>query len=67
MSYELEYSPEDYEGIPLFKIRDVKDYMVLHTAIIADVDIFITGDKDFGDIEIERPEIMTPKESLEKY
>lgn len=41
--------------------------MVLHTAIIADVDILITGDKDFEDIKIERPEIMTPKEFLEKY
>jgi putative PIN family toxin of toxin-antitoxin system len=42
LSYELEYSPKDYEGTPLFEIRDAKDYMVLHTAIIADVDIFIT-------------------------
>jgi len=67
LSYELEYSPDDYEGTPLFEIRDEKDYMVLHTAIIADVDILITGDKDFKDIEIERPEIMTPREFLEKY
>ncbi len=41
--------------------------MVLHTAIITDVDILITGDKDFKDIEIERPEILTPKEFLDKY
>jgi predicted nucleic acid-binding protein len=34
---------------------------------IADVDIMITGDKDFKNIEIERPEIVTPKEFLEKY
>lgn len=67
ISYELEYLPEDFEGTPLFEIRDDKDYMVLHTAIIADVDILITGDKDFKDIEIERPEIMTPREFLEKY
>ena len=67
LSYEMEYSPENYEGAPLFEIRDEKDYMVLHTAIIADVDILITGDKDFEDVEIDRPEIMTPKEFLEKY
>jgi putative PIN family toxin of toxin-antitoxin system len=67
LSYELEYSPENFEGTPLFEIRDEKDYMVLHTAIIADVDIFITGDKDFKDITIERPEILTPKEFFEKY
>lgn len=67
LSYELVYSPENYVGSPLFEIRDDKDYMVLHTAIIADVDILITGDKDFKDIEIERPEIVTPKEFLDKY
>jgi len=67
LSYELEYSPERYDGTPLLEIRDEKDYMVLHTAIIADVDILITGDKDFKNIEIERPEILTPKEFLDKY
>ena len=67
MSYELVYSPENHDGSPLFEIRDKNDYMVLHTAIIADVDILITGDKDFKDAEIERPEIMNPKEILEKY
>jgi putative PIN family toxin of toxin-antitoxin system len=67
LSFELEYSPEDYDGVPLFEIRDNKDYMVLHSAIIADVDVLITGDKDFENIEIERPEIMTPKKFLEKY
>lgn len=51
----------------LFKIRDDNDYMILHTAIIADVDILITGDKDFKGIEVERPEILTPKEFLDKY
>lgn len=67
LSYELEYSPESYDGTPLFEIRDEKDYMVLHTAILADVDILITGDKDFADVDIERPEMLTPKEFLEKY
>ena len=67
LSYELVYSPENYVNTPLFEIRDDKDYMVLHTAIIADVDILITGDKDFNDIEIERPEIVTPKEFLDMY
>lgn len=41
--------------------------MVLYTAIIADVDILITGDKDFMGIDIERPEIMIPKDFLLKY
>lgn len=29
LSYELAYSPQDYEGSQLFEIRDEKDYMVL--------------------------------------
>jgi len=67
LSFELTYSPKSYEGVPLFSIRDDKDYMVLYTAIIADVDILITGDKDFMGIDIERPEIMIPKDFLLKY
>ncbi len=49
------------------KIRDAKDYPVLYTAIIENVDILITGDKDFADIDIEKPEIMTPAEFMEEY
>lgn len=37
------------------------------SAIIADVDVFITGDKDFAAIDIERPEIMTISEFKGKY
>lgn len=43
------------------------DEKVLYSAIIADVDILLTGDKDFSDIEIEKPEILTPGAFLEKY
>ena len=37
------------------------------TAIVEDIDILITGDKDFSDIDIEKPEIMTPAEFMEEY
>ena len=40
---------------------------MLHTLIIEDVDMFITSDKDFFDIVIEKHEIMTTTEFLEKY
>ena len=40
---------------------------ILYTAIIENVDILITGDKDFKDVKIERPEILTCTEFLEKY
>ena len=66
MSYEYVYTPEEIEN-GLFDIRDVKDYPVLYTAIIEDVDILITGDKDFMDIDIEKPDIMTPARFMEQY
>ena len=64
--FNLVYSPTSVDN-KLFDIRDKDDYIILHTAIIEDVDIFITGDKDFGDIDIDRPEIMNATEFLEKY
>lgn len=51
----------------LFEIRDEDDYIILHTAILENVDIFITGDKDFKEVDIEKPEIMTIREFLQKY
>jgi len=64
--YEMVYTPT--KTVPdLFKIRDKKDYPILYTAIIEDVDVFITGDKDFADVDIEKPEILTPAQFLAKY
>lgn len=65
-SYELVYTPLTMPR-DLFAIRDWNDYPVLYTAIIENVDVFITGDKDFSSVEIEKPEIMTPAEFIDKY
>ena len=62
----LVYSPTTVEN-KLFEVRDKDDYIILHAAIIEDVDVFITGDKDFIDIDIDKPEIMNTTEFLEKY
>lgn len=67
LSFELVYSPKEVEGERLFEIRDENDYIILHTAIVEDVDILITGDKDFAVVDIDRPEILTPTEFLSKY
>ena len=64
--FNLVYSPTSVEN-KLFNIRDTDDYIILHTAIIENVDVFITGDKDFDDVEIERPEIMNAREFIERY
>lgn len=66
MSFDLVYTPEQINE-KLFYIRDEKDYPVLYTAMIEDVDILITGDKDFAEIEVERPEILTPAEFMDTY
>ena len=40
---------------------------MLYTAIMEDVDVLVTGDKDFSDIDVERPEIMTPAEFMGQF
>lgn len=66
LPYELVYTPAQPKP-GLFKIRDEKDYPVLYSAIAEDVDIFITGDRDFEGLGLEKPEIITPAGFLEKY
>ena len=59
LGYELVYTPHNMQA-GLFTIRDMNDYPVLYTAIVEDVDILITGDKDFT-------EILTPTDFIAKY
>lgn len=47
-------------------IRDAKDQPILDAAIAADVDIIITGDKDFLALDISRPECITAAQFLER-
>jgi putative PIN family toxin of toxin-antitoxin system len=55
LSYEL--IPAVYHTEKL--IRDAKDQPILNAAIIADVDIILTGDKDFLCLEMEHPKCMS--------
>jgi predicted nucleic acid-binding protein len=41
-------------------LRDMKDRPVLAAAIASDVDVIITGDKDFDDWHGSRPKMLTP-------
>lgn len=66
MNYEYVYTPDMLDET-LFEIRDVKDYPVLYTAILEDVDILVTGDSDFEDVGVDKPEILTPAEFVERY
>jgi putative PIN family toxin of toxin-antitoxin system len=62
LSFEMVYTPKWQESMP--NIRDEKDKPILAAAILADVDIIITGDSDFAAADIERPEIINPAEFL---
>ena len=65
--FELVHSPTNVKR-KLFNIRDNDDYIILHTAVISDVDVFITGDKDFEDVWLDTPmiEILGGEGTIEK-
>ena len=62
--FELFVTPRDLQHVTIPSIRDANDEPVLASAVLADVGILITGDKDFAAIEIGRPTIMTPASFL---
>ena len=66
LPYTMAYTPKEPRP-GLCEIRDENDYPVLYSAITEDVDIFITGDKDFEGLDLEKPEIISPSAFLEKY
>lgn len=55
MTYEL-IAAVDHVEKPM---RDVKDQPILNAAIVSDVDVILTGDKDFLSLDLERPRCMT--------
>lgn len=66
LSFDLVYTPDNIEE-GKFYIRDPKDYPILYTAIIENVDVIISGDADFKDTDVTHPDIVTPAEFLNKY
>jgi len=48
-------------------ISDPKDHPILNAAIIADVDVIISGDKHFLDLKMEHPKTMSVAEFLDKF
>lgn len=62
LPFKLIYTPRNINFDVFPSVRDQKDSPILATALIEDIDIFITGDKDLLVLEIDRPEIMTMKD-----
>ena len=67
LSFELIYTPLEIEIDKFPQIRDNKDLPILVSAIISDIDIIITGDRDFFAVETEKPEILSPRDFNENY
>ncbi|MCD8217466.1 MAG: putative toxin-antitoxin system toxin component, PIN family [Clostridiales bacterium] len=60
MSYELIPAVDHAEKL----IRDANDQPILNAAIISDIDIILTGDKDFLSLDMEHPKCMTVAQFL---
>ena len=61
VSYELISAVDHAEKL----IRDAKDQPIINAAIVSDVDIILTGDKDFLSLDMEHPKCMTVAQFLE--
>lgn len=66
LDYEYAHTPNQMDTT-LYEIRDPKDYPILYSAILYNVDVLLTGDEDFRATSITHPEILTPREFLDKY
>lgn len=49
------------------KIRDVYDRPILRAALEADVDVLLTGDKDFLEADVEGIRILRPTDFLQSF
>ena len=61
LSYELIPAVDHAEKL----IRDAKDQPILNAAIVSDVDIILTGDKDFLCCGLDHPKCMTVAQFFE--
>ena len=64
LPFELVYTPKTLNLSDFPEMRDAKDSPILATAIMEEIDVFVTGDKDFLVLDVEMPEIMGLSQSL---
>lgn len=65
--FELVCMPRNLNLEEFPSVRDVKDTPILAMAIMENVDVLVSGDKDLHAVDIEFPEIMTMRNFIEKY
>jgi uncharacterized protein len=63
LRYELVSAPSTSQ----IRINDIKDQPILNAAMTHNVDILITGDRHFLELDPEMLQIITPSEYKEKY
>ena len=63
LRYELVPAPREGD----VHIADVKDKPILNAAIEYGIDVLVTGDRHFFEVDIDRPEILKPSEFVEQY
>jgi len=61
LSYELIPAVEEAEKL----IRDPKDQPILNAAIVSNIDVILTGDKDFLSLNLDSPRPMTVAQFLQ--
>jgi predicted nucleic acid-binding protein len=67
INYTLFASPSDITEFDKPIMRDIDDMPVLYSAIKSNVDILVTGDKDFFDFQLERPRIIKTHEFINEF
>lgn len=67
LPFEFVHTPDHIDEGQYPPLRDQADVPVLATAILADVDILLTGDKDFENLPLERPAILTPARFMQLH
>ncbi|MDR2726815.1 MAG: putative toxin-antitoxin system toxin component, PIN family [Deltaproteobacteria bacterium] len=67
LPFEYIYTPDILDNTKYPVLRDSDDLPVLVSSIMADVDILLTGDKDFSGLALDRPKILTPAQFVEQY
>ena len=63
MRYELVAAPRTGEIL----IRDVKDQPILNAAVTHNVEILVTGDKHFLELDLDTPQIINPSKFNRLY
>jgi putative PIN family toxin of toxin-antitoxin system len=67
LPFELVCTPRISAEDELPEIRDPKDAPILASAILENIDVFVTGDVDFLCLDLKSPEILNMKSFLDKY